>query len=58
MTMTALLATTVYGRVTRRPFGPRREARRPSAAFSVAPSDYIPSGTADMWRSARRTFTR
>ena len=31
-----------------------RRSERPGAY--IAPHDYIPSGTADLWRSARRQF--
>ncbi len=56
--MTAVVAVTAPRGLVRRPFGPRREVRRPNVALSIAPNDYIPTGTADMWRSARRTFSR
>jgi hypothetical protein len=60
--MSALAADSGTASVVRLPqplprlFRKNRGAVPQSAA--VAPADYIPYSTADMWRSSRRTFTR
>jgi hypothetical protein len=40
--------------VVRNPFARRRRASSGTDAPFIASSDYIPAGTADLWRSARR----